>query len=163
MSLFSDLFTVTVHVKPPDEELMRLNREATAAKESGDWNLAIFCLRQAREQMLLMGDLPGSLRLPLFLQQAGKFDKAMREFEWLLLGVRSYVRCAFDHASANVRRSVEASHRARIYDKMRLACQREKRPKDAAVWADLREKNRKIKRMLDPLIQAERKKKREEK
>lgn len=155
MSQFNDLFTVTVHVKPTDEELMRLNREATAAKKAKDWPRAVECLRLA---IARTGET-SSLRLALFLQQAGRFDEAMAEFNLLLSDVKPRIGRELAHAGPYARRSSVACDLMRIYDKIRLACQREKRLGDADRYAGLYEQHRVLWGKLKPLAHAERKKK----
>lgn len=141
-----------------DEELAALYREATAAKKEKDWDRAIACLRQANERVGLNYDIPGSLRLPSFLQQAGRFDEAMLEFNRLLADVENYVGRTLDHATPNIRRSAVASHCFRIYDKMRLACQREKRTEDAERYAALYQQHCDIHSKWQVLVREERKK-----
>ncbi|MFA7269845.1 MAG: hypothetical protein WC073_10915 [Sterolibacterium sp.] len=151
MSIFSDLFTVTVQVNPPDEEFMRLSREATEAKKAKDWGRAIDCLRQIKDRVLASGDFPSCMRLPLFLQQAGRFDEAMAEFNLLIQQTKPRIDREFAHALPSVRRSVVASTRMRIYDKMRLACQRQKLPRETERYAKLYEQQRELWAKLKPL------------
>jgi hypothetical protein len=97
------------------------------------------------------------LRLPLFLQQAGRFDEAMLEFGELIAEMKPRIAREFGHATANVRRSVVSSELSRLYDKMRLACQREKLAAEAERYATLSKQHRSIRAKLDPIIKAERK------
>lgn len=159
MSQFSDMFTVTVQVNPPDEEFTRLSREATEAKKANDWDRAIDCLRQIKERVLANGDFPSCTRLPLFLQQAGRFDEAMEEFNLLIHQTKPRIDREFSHALPYARRSVVASSLMRIYDKMRLACQREKRHDDADRYARLYEQHHALWVKLKPFALAEQKKK----
>lgn len=146
---------ITLEVQPPDEELIRLNREATNAKKIKDWDRAIECLRLA---VARTGSV-SSLRLALFLQQAGRFDEAMMEFEMLLQDTKPRVEKELAHAGPYARRSAVASNLMRIYDKMRLACQRQKLPELAAQYGKLHDQHWAIHQKLRPLAQAERKKK----
>ncbi len=143
--------TLEVH---RDEELEELHREATAAKKAKDWDRAIDCLRKANDRA--GAEDFGSMRLPLFLQQAGRFDEAMLEFKQLLAGVENFVELALAHATPTARRAAVASHRFRIYDKMRLACQREKRIEDAAHYTALYQQQRDIYSELHRLVREER-------
>lgn len=161
MSLFSDLFTVTVQVSPPDEELRRLNREATEAKKIKDWERAVVCLQLARERMrdsTCSHTLESWLRLPIFLQQAGRFDEAMAEFNLLIQDTKPRIDRELAHALPYARRFSIASSLMRIYDKMRLACQREKLPRETERYAKMSEQQRDIREKLEPLVIAEEKK-----
>ena len=76
--------TLSSEFSGDDAELLKL---ATQYKSDGDWDKAIAALRQAQAGMLASGVLyPAATwcRLPLYLQQAGKFDEAMQEFDFLL-------------------------------------------------------------------------------
>ncbi|WP_329007129.1 hypothetical protein [Pseudomonas aeruginosa] len=79
--------SITVNRSPEKEEAARLGREATALKSSGNLGGAIRCLQEVKR---LMGSNPRGytaqqwLRLPLYLQEAGRFDEAMEEFQELL-------------------------------------------------------------------------------
>lgn len=107
-----------------DEVLAELNRRATESKHAGDWGAAVALLQQAKARQ---GDMYEDTRLALFLQQAGRFDEAMAEFSWLLEQAHPQCEAEFPHQSTTVRRAAVASRRARIHDKIRLACQRETR------------------------------------
>lgn len=146
---------ITLEVQPPDEELMRLNREATAAKKAKDWTRAVECLRQT---VAKTGET-SSLRLALFLQQAGRFDEAMTEFNQLIEDARPRAEREFSHLGPYGKRAVVASELMRIYDKMRLACQRQKLPDQVERYAKLYDQQHSILQKLRPLAQAEKKKK----
>lgn len=70
-----------------DEVVAGLGRLATALKNAGETDQAI---QKLRERKPLMVTSPVHFyadewcRLPLLLQQAGRFDEAMDEFAWLL-------------------------------------------------------------------------------
>lgn len=72
---------------PRDDETAKLLRDATAFKESGDWDSAIRALAEAKERMLssVIG-YPAETwcKYPLYLQQAGRFEESMAEFDFLL-------------------------------------------------------------------------------
>lgn len=60
--------------------------KATAFKEAGDWLSAINTLYEAKGYLLQAGetyDIETWCKLPLYLQQAGRFEEAMKEFDWL--------------------------------------------------------------------------------
>lgn len=114
---------------PAEEHVRQLGRLATKIKYSNP-DEAVSSLSRQRVLAQLIGNDCGQaiewwLRLPLFLQEAGRFDEAMKEFEALRAappvcrGDTSHLKSRDDlnmllHAEFSV-----------IYDKMRLACNRE--------------------------------------
>lgn len=125
--------TVTITlVSNYDAELAELEMQATEFKKAKDWNSAIECLQKAR---LWRGT--GTDRLPLFLQQAGRFDEAMAEFNLLLDEVDANCMAMFGHQPDFIQQGQSLHMRAAIYDKMRLACQREKRIVEAKQYATI--------------------------
>ncbi len=113
------------------EKAARLGREATALKSSGDMDVAIQCLREVKR--LMVANPSGCtvqqwLRLPLYLQLAGRFDEAMGEFQELLASpplARDLRATGRRLESKDVLNMLLHSDFAAIYDKMRLACRRE--------------------------------------
>lgn len=70
-----------------DEETAELHKEATRWKREGDWDKAVAALQkaQARMRQSSFSHTPQDwVRLPLFLQQAGRFVEAEVEFQRLL-------------------------------------------------------------------------------
>lgn len=70
-----------------DDKLSALLREATAFKEQKDWNAAVKALAEAKSLMLispLCYPAETWCKYPLYLQQAGRFEEAMGEFNFLL-------------------------------------------------------------------------------
>lgn len=70
-----------------DEATSALGRQATAFKNEKDWDNAIRCLREMKVGMWVSPVSYGVqawCRLPLVLQQAGRFEEAEREFEILI-------------------------------------------------------------------------------
>lgn len=69
-----------------DDETADLMRRATAFGDAKQWDAAIECLFQANARM---GTSPvcypvlSWLRLPLYLQKAGRYEEAMQEFDRL--------------------------------------------------------------------------------
>ncbi len=130
-----------------EEHVSQLGKLATYIKQS-DPDEAVHCLRRQRELARLIGSAQGHpvewwLRLPLFLQSAGRFDEAMVEFEALRASPpvarqdNSHMRSQDDidlliHAELAV-----------IYDKMRLACRREGHRDKAAEYESLSKGHRK--------------------
>lgn len=110
--------------KDPDSLL----KEATTAKKSGNLDEAATLLRKAYAA-ISKSDLDYGaktfLRLPLLLQEAGKFDDAWDEFHHLL--TKGYPNQSKDS------QLVPMSH-SDIYDKMRLFLQREGRNDEAVKY-----------------------------
>ena len=70
-----------------DDETSALSRKATALKDAGDWDGAINTLREMKERMWTSPvnfGIEAWCRLPLVLQQAGRFEESELEFEKLL-------------------------------------------------------------------------------
>ena len=75
-------------------------------------------------------DIGRAVRLPLFLQRAGRIDDALTEFERLIR--ETPLRVAHFIPRASERECIEHADLAVIYDKMRLALKREKRLPEAS-------------------------------
>lgn len=70
-----------------DDETSALSRKATALKDAGNWDGAINTLREMKERMWASPvnfGIDAWCRLPLVLQQAGRFEESELEFEKLL-------------------------------------------------------------------------------
>lgn len=104
-----------------------LHKEATQHKKDEEWDEAIQKLKAARK--VAYGSkttypVRKHLRLPLYLQQAGRMDEAVKEFKKMLRG---------DYPSVPDSETMFWIQRGIIYDKMRLAYQREAMHDEAAV------------------------------
>jgi tetratricopeptide (TPR) repeat protein len=109
----------------------KLLKKATSQKKKGDLEEAIVTLRKAYAAIskgTAEYPIDSYLRLPMYLQAAGRPDEAWREFHKLLSG--QYPKPILD---SEVRPMEDSS----IYDKMRLFLQREKRPKEAVAYGVL--------------------------
>jgi len=113
-------------------EADKLLKEATTKKKSGDINGAIKALRDSYK---IINENPTSypietyLRLPLYLQEAGKGDEAWSEFNQLIMWVNTKSRYSPE---------VTPMELSIIWDKMRLHLQREGKNDYAvqfAVWS----------------------------
>jgi hypothetical protein len=62
-------------------EQYQLDRQSTALKKAGDFNGAIAALRKRKA---LLGVLYDDTKLAKYLQEAGFFEEAMAEIEWLI-------------------------------------------------------------------------------
>lgn len=118
-----------------DPEADALLREATQWADVKNWDKAIACLKKT-------GDRAG-LRLPLYLQKAGRFDEAMLEFERLLMNVKATANRDFAHQNKSGRTMLAHAEYQRIYDKMRVACKRQGIQDKAAEYEALSESHRK--------------------
>jgi tetratricopeptide (TPR) repeat protein len=104
--------------------------QATAYKQQKDWAKAVECLRQAYQQFEDISSefgLETLLRLPLYLQQGGWFDESITEFKKLLDNTESRVAKQFRWLEGQQKTDQINREKSMIYDKMRLASQREKR------------------------------------
>ena len=122
-----------VFVRPDSEDEQRiaaLHREATEHKASKEWDKAIACLQEAerlKPKVATIYPVKHALRLPLFLQQAGRFDEAMQEFQKLLDGTEARIAHQFSHQKKTVQKKLAHADYADIYKAMSTACKREKR------------------------------------
>lgn len=110
-----------------EERIRRLSLQATELKDS-DINAAIACLVEAQalaEESDI--DYPPAwwLRLPLFLQRAGRMAEAQSEFDRQLRAVPANVSKHFSHVPKEKHEWLAAGTYATIYDKLRLAWKRE--------------------------------------
>jgi hypothetical protein len=109
-----------------DLEARQLLRDATALHGEKKYDAAIERLRSAYALMLAsFSDHPISVwvRLPLYLQKAGRFDEAMHEFS--LLNAKIKQRERPKHLSPKQHATHNAADLIFVADKIRLATQRE--------------------------------------
>jgi len=123
-------YEVSVREKTASEERSsELLKEATQRKNDKDLEGAIACLRGAYKLMAqssISYPIKTYLRLPLYLQQAGHYKESIIEFERLLRNSPYKIAKEFSHVTKQKQESLSAMECAAIYDKMRLASQREK-------------------------------------
>lgn len=108
-----------------------LLKRATQQKRDGDLDEAVDTLREAYEltkQESVVRGVDTYLRLPMYLQKAGRPDEAWREFNRLLHD--GYPNQLEDP-------SVRPMDNSRVYDKMRLFLQREAQEKKAVQYGIL--------------------------
>jgi len=70
-----------------DERVAELLRQATAFKDKKEWDAALDVLAEAKKLMLVSPvAYPAETwcKYPLYLQQAGRFEEAVSEFQFLL-------------------------------------------------------------------------------
>jgi hypothetical protein len=127
-----------------EERSSELLKEATRKKDEKDMEGAISCLREAymlMAQSTISYPIETFLRLPLYLQQAGRYAESVAEFEKLLTNTSAKIAKEFSHVSAKQQNGLAAMERAIIFDKMRLAAQREKQFVYAAYYQVLSDAN----------------------
>ena len=121
-------------VSPELVKADKLLKEATTKKKSGDINGAIKALRDSYKLLnenSMLYSIQTYLRLPLYLQEAGKSDEAWRKFNHLIMWVNTKPRYSPE---------VTPMDQSIIWDKMRLFLQREGKNDYAvqfAIWAYL--------------------------
>jgi len=117
-----------------DDEYHRLLKEAANKKKNGDIDGAIKILRSVYDKLNssgMMFSIETYLRLPLYLQEAGRRDEAWSEFNNLVLWVNSKPRYSSEVTPMDL---------SAIWDKMRLVLQRENRSEYAitfSIWSCL--------------------------
>ena len=120
---------VTYHTDYNDEKIRELTRLATMKHDTQDFDGAISLLFQARELMgedLLNQGIAALLKLPLYLQKAGRLSDGLDECERL----RQLVLLEYPDKTNPVDSATSVSSRyalwSKIDDKARLMCQRAK-------------------------------------
>ena len=118
---------ITSHVSAEEKRIRELMRAATALSDT-DPNAAVETFREAAAlvpQTETDYTVAPFLRVPRYLQQAGRQEEAWEEFQRLLKG--GYL---------NMQKGKRAWHQmeSAVYDKMRLFLQREKRLEEAVLY-----------------------------
>lgn len=111
------------------DDYAELQRRATAFKKD-NINLSLACLYKAKQ----VGDigfpmLQNILRLPLFLQQAGKFEEAKSELQSIFNNADEYANNMVENYSGNKKlysQYTKANYLEYLFDKARLIYKREK-------------------------------------
>lgn len=152
--------TITVSHSETDKKIAALHREATRYKDV-DWDKAIACLQEAavlmRKNKKSIHEVDRWLRLPVFLQQAGRFDEAMQEFKQLLKEVKPRVKRELARVpyptAVELHTHLNYYH---IYDKMRMVCKRQKLVVETKEYQALYEQHKLIHAELRPIVERER-------
>ena len=115
------------HVSEEEKRVRELMKTATALSDT-DPNAAVETFREAAALVLRTGTDYGVapfLRVPRYLQQAGRQEEAWEEFQRLLKG-----------GYPNMQKGKETWYQmeSAVYDKMRLFLQREKRLEEAVLY-----------------------------
>jgi len=133
-------------VADTEKQVSKLLMKATQKHDEKKLDSAIDCLREAYDLMdgTIFYPIATFLRLPLYLQQSGRYPEARLDFENLLAGTTARINREFSHISGDERESLAAMDRSVIYDKMRLAAQREKHLPHVICWKILSIANRAV-------------------
>ena len=127
-----------------DERIAALHREATTHKKF-NWGAGVACLQEASDLMRRHGGnyvIDRWTRLPVFLQQAGRYEDAIKEFKRLLKEVETRVKNdAFEGTSPETIEKYIHLNYFHIYDKMRMVSKRQKDLDQAAKYAILAKKH----------------------
>lgn len=138
-------YEVSVREKTQSEErASELLKEATRLKDEQDIDGAVSCLREAYDlinQSPIIYPTKTFLRLPLYLQQGGRYREAIHEFTRLLDNAPERIAGEFSHIAKKEQNGLLAMDRSTIFDKMRLAAQREKEYSNASYFQILSEAN----------------------
>lgn len=144
-TLEKNMFNSASPVVDSHDATAALHREATRMKVAGDWDGAVSALQKAQELMRnsnVINTTESWVRLPLFLQQAGRFEEAMEEFNRLLNEIDTLKAKESSQFPDKFRLGFTHHPRAVIYDKMRVACKRQKSLEEAANYEVLRDEQR---------------------
>lgn len=131
---------------PVDLRIRYLGREATRLKSEGDIHQAVSCLEEiwvAVWDSSIGYDAKLLVRLPMYLQHAGRFSEAEQRFQTLLKVAEKYARKASkDHDLAELYAPfLENSFLHDVYHAMRIAYKRAKKTEVSNEYADLANKH----------------------
>jgi hypothetical protein len=108
---------------PMETESYQLEHQATELKKAGDWDGAIAALRRVKA---LAGESYEDARLAKYLQDAGRFEEAMAEIQWLLDRCAQQCRALFGHQPEVTVQCQQAGRMAAIHAAAALICKRAK-------------------------------------
>jgi tetratricopeptide (TPR) repeat protein len=111
-----------------DEETAELHRQATAFGDAKNWDKAVECLRRANERMVyspVSYPILSWLRLPLYLQKAGRLAESMQVFDELDAATPTRVSRLDRSGDKAFLRRLTAYERGVIKKKRYLAIKRE--------------------------------------
>lgn len=155
--------SVKISRNPVHDRIAALSREATTHKDV-NWDAGVACLQEAAHLMRNSDyyDMDKMLRLPVFLQHAGRFEEAMQEFERLLAEAKSIAQ----KEMANTDLPTAAKRHTHlyyfhIYDKMHMVCKRQKLKDKAEEYRALSEKHKLVHEELARVVDIERQAQRE--
>ena len=138
-----------------EERISLLYKKSTTCKKI-DWNQGVVCLQEMNDLMRasrVIYPVEYWIRLPVFLQSAGRFEEAMLEFERLLQEVEPRTNKEMGHCTPTAIRYFCHVAYERIYDKMRMVCKRQKLPEEESKYRKLYEQEartaQKLKKVVD--------------
>lgn len=132
------LTTVVVRRTPVDAEVSAMLKKATEFKSKNELHKAIKCLEKAdvlANKSGLFSWRPSNLRVPMYLQQANRYDEAMTVFSQYLLTDPANAANMLQHQPIHIRRRSSCNAFADIYDKMRLAATRQGMEREAVFFS----------------------------
>lgn len=135
-----------------DEVFAALNRDATQAKQAGDWEAAVALLYKAKAHQ---GDLYHDTRLAKFLQQSGQLDEALKEIQWLVDRSSTWAKSMFGDQPASVLQRQRVIWLAHIHRDAMLICKRAKRLDLRAEHEKRRDAYWNLLEKLEPLAEAD--------
>lgn len=147
-----------------DTRLRKMNRIATALKKQGDMDGAIEMLQDIKQYILdegMRGLTSDLLRLPKYMQQAGRFAEAITEIKWL---IDNPARLCFKRAQSWTDHHVPFFHQRHLADTHKAAaliCKREKNDQLYKHHSELASHHHAKSRRLNALLRAEEKVRRE--
>lgn len=132
------IITVAVRNSRVDIEVKNLLKKATALKSKRELHKAIGCLEKAdalANRAGIFETKPSGLRIPMYLQLAGRYDEAMTIFSQYLSTDPVDAANIVKHRPIHIRRSSSCQAFSRIYDKMRLVTMRQGMEREAVFFS----------------------------
>lgn len=123
MGIFGKVF------EDKDLKIRRLLKEATDFGKANNHEEAIKCLTTANRLMKASATsypIETYLRLPLYLQKAGRWQESLTEFQQLAVDTFWMIESEFKHQPPEIRDSLRAMQLSIIHDKIRVAAKRQK-------------------------------------
>lgn len=146
---------LSAHVQVEESEsallYAELNRQATQAKNRS-YAEAVALLQEAKA---IKGDLYEDTRLAKFLQQAGRFDEAMAEIQWLLDHINAQAQDALGQQPASLLLRYRIYRRAEIHKAAALICKRAKRHDLQAEHERQRDACMALAEKMEPVVDAD--------
>ncbi len=117
------LYELELFTNDEDQEINNTVKRATALHEHGKTNLACSVLSNIQNEL----DVHRGIKLVMYLQKAGKFNKSLIEMDALFLRVMQETRNDFGHQNKIVQFGIAFQLYSTLFDKLRLLHQREKK------------------------------------
>lgn len=145
--------------KATSDDYWELHKMATAFKTAKDWGGALACLNRAKYLSVTIGsavDVQSLCRLPLFLQQAGKFEEAKFELQELFENADAFAKqqaSELNRSQALFQRKFKALFLEYLFDKARLIYKREKELEKSEEFARMSKSYQEEVDYIDELIE----------